>query len=159
MSILRPPPSKYAPSILTDLSHSVLVPPIHFLHSCESNFLQCNPDHYGILEFFQWLPHALKVKSKFFSRAKGGPSWSSPDTLSPVPPAHSTDTILPNTSGLLPTLSLCLEWPSSISLPGQFPQHSVQTSSLSGILSDPLVPHSSFCTQSERSSPGSLGAP
>lgn len=62
--------SKFVPnSLLTGLPYSILIPPSHFLHCYKNNFLQRKSHNCGILEFFQWLPHALRVKSKFLSRA------------------------------------------------------------------------------------------
>ena len=66
-------------SLLTHLSNSSPVPPIHFLHRQNSNVLHCHSDHRGILGFFQGLPHALKVKSQVLTRTLS-PSLLLPST-------------------------------------------------------------------------------
>ena len=53
-------------SLLTHLSYSSPVSPIHFLHH-QNNVLLCHSDHQGILGFFQELPHAFRVKSQFLT--------------------------------------------------------------------------------------------
>ena len=94
-------------SLLTHLSYSSPVPPIHFLHRQNSNVLLCHSDHRGILGFFhglfQGLPHALKVKSQFLSRTLF-PSLLLPST----PQAEYSRTPVPSRLWASAWASFCL---------------------------------------------------
>ena len=120
-------------SLLTHLSYSSPIPPIHFLHRQNSNILLCHSDHQGISGSFQGFPHALNAQSQFLCKALS-PSLLLPST----PQAEYSGTPVPSHLWASAWTSFCLGWHSSLSWPDlSLLMPSVQASSLSGILLAP----------------------